>query len=43
LLSEFELRDPAGMRTDDRALVVAAVTPTLKVEPAAMEYMIIYT
>jgi hypothetical protein len=40
LLSEFELREPAGMRTEDRALVVAAVTPTLKVVTAAMEYII---
>jgi hypothetical protein len=40
LLSEFELREAAGTRTDDRALVVAAVTPTLKVVTAAMGYMI---
>jgi hypothetical protein len=40
LLSEFELREPAGMRTEDRVLVVAAVTPTLKVVTAAMEYII---
>ena len=38
LLSEFELGEPAGRRIEDCALVAAAVTPTVKVEPAAIKY-----